>query len=254
MAGMNGIWGNVNTNSVSYLFGSTSQTKTSSGNILGIDFGEYASITKGSYNKLVKAYYKKYGNQKSATENLTENQDSDKTKATIKSEADSLYKAADKLVTKGKDSLFKKVDVKDEETGVTSKQYDTDKIYKAVDEFAQAYNSFVKESVSSKDNAVLRQAVGMVQSTSANSKLLGEIGIKINTDNTISVDEEVFKASDMTTVKSLFQGSDSYGGNIQAAASKAYQNVNNSMGNQNSYTSAGTLGSYSTGNLLDKFL
>ena len=162
-----------------------------------------------------------------------------------------MYKAADALVTKGKDSLFKKVDVKDEETGTTTKQYDTDKIYKAVSSMVDAYNSFVKKSVSSKDNAVLRQAVGMVQSTSTNSSLLGQIGIKIGT---LSIDEEAFKKADMSTVKSLFNGSDSYGGKIQAAASKAYQSVNNSLGNQNSYTASGTLGNYSTGNILDQFL
>ena len=253
MAGMNGIWGGMNTNSVSYLFGNN-QTKSTSSNLLGIDLGEYSSITRGSYSKLVKAYYKKYGNQKSSTEKLSDSKDSTQTKESIKSEADDLYKAADVLTTKGKDSLFKKADVKDEKTGTTTKQYDTDKIYKAVSSMVDTYNSFVKKSVSSKDNAVLRQAVGMVQSTSANGSLLGQIGIKVGSDNTLSIDEETFKKADMSTVKSLFNGSDSYGGRIQSAAGKVYRNVNNSLGNRNSYTASGTLGNYSTGNILDRFL
>lgn len=253
MAGMNGIWGGMNTNNVSYLFGSN-QTKSASSNLLGIDLGEYSSITRGSYSKLVKAYYKKYGNQKSSTEKLSDSKDSTQTKESIKSEADDLYKAADVLTTKGKDSLFKKADVKDEKTGTTTKQYDTDKIYKAVSSMVDTYNSFVKKSVSSKDNAVLRQAVSMVQSTSANRSLLGQIGIKVGSDNTLSIDEETFKKADMSTVKSLFNGSDSYGGRIQSAAGKVYRNVNNSLGNRNSYTASGTLGNYSTGNILDRFL
>ena len=55
MAGMNGIWGGMNTNNVSYLFGSN-QTKSTSSNLLGIDLGEYSSITRGSYSKLVKVW------------------------------------------------------------------------------------------------------------------------------------------------------------------------------------------------------
>ena len=59
MSGMNGIWGNMNTNSVSYLFGSSTRTNTAGGNMLGIDLAEYSSITRGSYSKLIKAYYAK---------------------------------------------------------------------------------------------------------------------------------------------------------------------------------------------------
>ena len=36
--------------------------------------------------------------------------------------------------------------------------------------------------------------------------------IKINADNTLSLDEEAFKKADMATVQSLFNGSDSWAG------------------------------------------
>ncbi|MGN0155330.1 MAG: flagellar filament capping protein FliD [Lachnospiraceae bacterium] len=255
MASVNGIWGNGYVDNTSYLFGSTaSKTSGTSGNILGIDLAEYSSITRGSYSKLIKAYYEKYGTSKSASEDSSSEKDSTATKTTLKSNADALYKAADALVTTGKDSVFNKVDIKDEETGETTKGYDTEKIYKAVNSLVESYNNFVKKSADSTDNAVLRQSVGMINASSSNGSLLNSIGITINADNTMSVDEEKFKGADMSTVKSLFNGNGSYGSKIQSVASNVYLNVNNSMGNSNSYTSLGTLGNYSTGSILDSFL
>ena len=58
----------------------------------------------------------------------------------------------------------------------------------------------------------------------------------------------------MNKIKTLFNGSDSFGARVQSAASNIYMNVNNSMGDSNSYTAAGRLGSYSTGNILDSLL
>ncbi len=251
MAGINSIWGSYNSNS--YLFGNVNTSNTSSGNILGIDFAEYSSITRGSYSKLIKAYYAKYG--KDSTDGISSgDSDSTATKTTIKGSANELYKAANTLVTTGKDSVFKKIDIKNEEDGTTTKGYDTDKIYKAVSSLVDAYNSLVKNSTDSKDNAVLRQTLHMVNSASANGSLLNDIGIKIGTDNTLTLDEETFKSADMNKVKTLFNGSDSFGAKVQSAASSIYLNVNNSLGDSNSYTAAGTLGSYSTGNILDSLL
>lgn len=251
MAGINSIWGSYNSNS--YLFGNVNTSNTSSGNILGIDFAEYSSITRGSYSKLIKAYYAKYG--KDSTDGISSSDsDSTATKTTIKGSANELYKAANTLVTTGKDSVFKKIDIKNEEDDTTTKGYDTDKIYKAVSSLVDAYNSLVKNSTDSKDNAVLRQTLHMVNSASANGSLLNDIGIKIGADNTLTLDEENFKSADMNKVKTLFNGSDSFGAKVQSAASSIYLNVNNSLGDSNSYTAAGTLGSYSTGNILDSFL
>lgn len=252
MAGISNIWSGYSYNDYSYLFGSTNTSKSTSSNILGIDLAEYASVRSGAYSKLIKAYYQKYG-----TTNKTESTsdtDSTVTKTSIKSNADALYKAADALVTTGRDSLFTKKDVTDSETGVTTKEYDTEKIYKAVDSLVTAYNSVVKSSANSTDNAVLRQSLNMIKSASANSSLLNDIGITIGADNTLSVDEETFKNADMSTVKSLFNGTDSFGGGIQRAASNMYLRINDSFGNNNIYTSTGSFGNYTSGNILDSLL
>jgi hypothetical protein len=258
MSGVNNIFSSSYDNS--YLFSSLSSStstssSSSSGNILGIDFGEYSSITKGSYSKLIKAYYQKYGTKSSSSSSSsTDDAQSKITKTNIKDNANTLYKAAETLAETGRDSLFQKVDIKDEETGTTTKGYDTDKIYKAVSSFVDAYNSAVKSSANSDDNAVLRQSVNMINSTSANSSLLSQVGIKIGENNTLSVDEDTFKNSDMSVVKSLFQGSSSYGGGVARTASNMYLRVNNSLGNSTTYTSDGTYSSYTTGSLMNSLL
>lgn len=255
MSSINSIWSNSYTNNTSYLFGSTSSKSSSvGGNILGIDLAEYSSITRGSYSKLIKAYYAKYGTDNKTVEKTSSEKDSTATKTSLKSNADSLYKAAEALVANGRNSLFNKIEVTNEETGVTTKEYDKDKIFKAVNSLVDSYNTFIKKSTDSKDNAVLRQSLRMVNANASNSSLLNDIGIKINADNTLSIDEEAFKNADMSTVKSLFNGRDSLGGKIQSAASSVYLKVNDSMGNNGFYTSAGTFGSYSTGNILDSLL
>lgn len=255
MAGINGIWGG---NSYSYMYGNTNTNSYMSGNILGIDLGEYASITRGSYSKLIKAYYQKYGKDDSASgisskDKSKDDKESKATKNTLKTNANELYKTAGELTKTGKKSLFEKVDIKDED-GNTTKGYDTDKIYKAVNSFVESYNKMVKSATDSMDNAVLRQTLRMIRSADSNGKLLSSVGIKINADNTLTIDEEKFKAADMGEIKTLFNGEGSFASRVQDSASNIYRQVNNSMGNSNSYTAAGNWGNYTSGNILDSLL
>lgn len=257
MSSMNSIWGNTYSDNVSSLFnfGSGSvNSSNSNGNILGIDLAEYSSVTKGSYRKLAKVYYAKYGRKQAVSDSKLDSKEDTVAKTNLKDHANALYKAANTLTVTGKNSVFKKIDVKDEESGVTSKQYDTDKIYKAVNDLVDSYNNLVKKSADSDNNAVLRQTLRMVNSSGTNAKLLSGVGIKINSDNTLSLDEETFKKADMSAVKSLFNGNGSFGSGIETAASNIYMNVNNSLGNNATYTVGGTFGNYQTGSLLNDLL
>ncbi len=258
MANVNGfgnMWANMYTNDYSYLFNSVSNNKNHSqaSNVLGIDLAEYSSITRGSYNKLVKAYYEKFGDDAESPVKAVDKSET-VAKTTLKGNADALSKALSGLVTSGKDSVFKQVDLKDEETGIVSKGYDKDKIFESVSSMVDAYNELIKNSTDSNDNAVLRQTLHMVNATSANSSLLADAGISVGSDNKMSVNEEAFKNADMNTIKTLFHGSSSLAGKIQSAANSIYMRVNNALGDNNFYTSGGTLGNYSTGNILDSLL
>lgn len=145
-------------------------------------------------------------------------------------------------------SLWSKVDKTDKD-GNTAKEYDTDKIAKAVSSFVKDYNSLVSSTADSSSRYVLNSASNMVNYTRANADLLKKIGISVGSDNKLTVDEDKLKASDMAVVKSVFKDSGSFGQTISAKASTIYGNAVSQLSElstKNSYTSNG-LYSYSSG-------
>ncbi|MGN0376612.1 MAG: hypothetical protein ACI4ED_03150 [Suilimivivens sp.] len=250
----------------SYLFQSLS---TSSGSSLGnLSFlSDYASIKNGSYGKLMKAYYAKDSDSTAKTSVTTVNDkinstnsistasDSAKTLSEIEKSADAMKESADSLLTKGTKSVFtkKSVTAKDEYGfDNTTREYDTDAIYKAVSAFTQDYNNLLDKVADSDSTTILNKGTSLINMTKANEKLLSDIGITINDDNTLSIDEETFKKSDMNTVKSLFNDTGSYGYSVSAQASLIDYAAERESSKANTYTGFGTYSnSYSTGSILD---
>lgn len=245
----------------SYLFRSL---PGSGGSMANLNFlSDYASIKNGSYGKLMKAYYAKTEEkQVSSDSGKEENKtsistaaDSAKTLSGIEKAADGLKDSADTLIAKGSKSVFNKKDVtvKDEyglET--TVKEYDKDAIYKAVSQFTKDYNSLLEQTGESSTKSIINRTSSLVNMTEANKNMLSEIGITINEDNTLSLDEETFKKSDMSTVKSLFNGNGSYAYRVSAQASLIDFAAETEGAKANTYTGAGNYSNaYSTGNLID---
>ena len=143
-----------------------------------------------------------------------------------------------------KTALWEKKSVTDKE-GNTTKEYDTDAIYKAVSDFVSNYNSLVEKMGKSDDNSVLRNASSMVSYTKANQSLLKSIGITIGSDNKLSVDAEKFKQSDMAVVKSTFTGSSSFGQTVSRSASSLYSSAVSQIAKLDSATTYSSTGSYS---------
>ncbi|MDD2971461.1 MAG: hypothetical protein PHE02_04935 [Lachnospiraceae bacterium] len=205
---------NINLNlDYSTLFSSLSTNRSSSASssssLYGIDLGNYASIRNGSYYQLTKAYYAKNSADSDSSSGSTSSTTSS---ATVQSDADDLKESADKLFVTGSKSLFNKKEIttKNEDgTTTTKNDYDKDAIYKAVKAFADDYNSAVTSGGKSSNTNVLRQTLNMTKNTSAYKNLLSQVGITIGSDNKLSVDEDTFKKSDMTTVKSIFNGTNS---------------------------------------------
>ena len=260
-----GISINVNAKQdYSYLFQSLS---TSSGSGLGkLNFlSDYASIKNGSYGKLMKAYYAKDSgssvkaassdDKTDAKKSISTASDSAKTLSEIEKSADSMKESADKLLTKGTKSVFakKNVTTKDEYGfDTTTKEYDTDAIYKAVADFTQSYNALLDKVSDSESTTILNKGTSLVNMTKSNEKLLADIGITIGKDNTLTIDEEAFKKADMNTVKSLFNSTGSYGYNVSAQASMIDYAAERESSKANTYTVSGTYSNaYSTGSILD---
>ena len=245
----------------SYLFQGLS---TSNGSGFGnLNFlSDYASIKNGSYGKLMKAYYAKdassevsslaHAKAKSSTSTAA---DDAKTLSEIKGAADGLKESADKLIDKGSASLFKQVDIESkDENGVTttSKGYDINAIYSAVSDFVKDYNKMINEGGDSEAKSIQNKMQSLVGAASANENLLAKVGITIGEDNTLSVDEKAFKSADMSTVKNLFNGNQSFAYRVSAQASLIDFAAETESSKANTYTSAGSYGNtYMSGSIFD---
>lgn len=254
-----GIRINVNARQdYSYLFQSMT---TSRGNSLGnLNFlSDYASIKNGSYGKLMKAYYAKDAADKVAStgkdtetkkKSISTAADSAKTLSEIEKAADAMKESADSLLVKGSKSVFRKKN----EKATVSEEYDTDAIYKAVSGFVTDYNDLLSKTSAASSKNLQSKADMLAAVTSANAKLLSRVGITVNSDSSLSLDEEVFKKSDMGTVKNLFGTTGAYGYKVSAQASMIDYTAAKESTRSNTYTANGTYSNvYSAGNILNSF-
>lgn len=220
--------------SYSNMFGSGSSSTSS----FYSNLGEYSSIRNGAYRKLVKSYYKKMNSTDSdTTDKSTTGSTGKNTKvnstgtvalSTVKSEASDLVTSAKKLTATGKDSLF-----------ASEEKYDADATYKTVSNFITQYNDTVDALSKVSSTAVKSAGNHMQNMTNIMSKGLSKVGITVGTDGKLTVDEQKFKAADMSKVKALFDGSSSYAGVVSSAAGR----VASQAGNQISHLGGGLYGS-----------
>lgn len=241
-----------NASTISALFAGLNNSFSGTSLSYGIDFTTYNSIKNGSYSKLMRKYYSNQASESTdgavANKNTgkVQNIDIQKNNATVnRDNAASLVDSASELK---KYSLWSKVDKTDKD-GNTTKEYDTDKIAKAVSSFVKDYNSLVSSTADSSSRYVLNSASNMVNYTRANADLLKKIGISVGSDNKLTVDEDKLKTSDMAVIRSVFKDSGSFGQTISAKASTIYGNAVSQLSElstKNSYTSNG-LYSYSSG-------
>ena len=220
MASINGINSGID---YSIFFGGSSASSD------GVDLTSYMSIKNGSYRKLLKNYY---SSQKQEAKALAGDAGGKLTK--IRSSADSLQKKAEALSA---DKLWKTEESTDEETGkAKEKLSDAEAFVKAVKEFADAYNETIDAAASSETKSVLRSGGWMDTMTRKNGRLLNEVGITIGTDGKLSVNEEELKNANVTTLKGLFRGTDSYASKVSA---KAVRISNAAKSRDGTYNSSG---------------
>ncbi|MBR5420188.1 MAG: flagellar filament capping protein FliD [Lachnospiraceae bacterium] len=228
MAGISGLSSGVD---YSVLFGTSNNQQSGQdySSILNLDLADVASVRNGSYGKLLKNYYKQ--DKASAASELG---DTDAKLTGIKSDADKLVKAADALNDK---KLYETKTVTGDD-GKTKEEFaDRDKLAGVVKDFVKAYNSTIDSAAESETKSVLRNGSWLAGMSRQNSNLLSTVGISISADDKLSFDEEKFKNADVTTVKDVFSGIDSYASQVSAKAgsiSRATQNAGafyNSSGN-----------------------
>lgn len=221
MAGIGGINSGID---YSVFFGGSSTFSAD-----GVDLTSYMSIKNGSYRRLLKNYY---GSQKAEAKSAVG--DTGATLTKIRSAADNLQKKSDALSS---DKLWATTESVDEGTGkVTETLTNPEALVKAVKEFADAYNKTIDAAAGSETKAVLRSGGWMDNMSRKNGRLLNEVGITIGSDGKLSVDEDELKKANVTTLKSLFKGVDSYASKVSA---KAAAISNSAARTESTYDSGG---------------
>lgn len=260
----------------------------------GINFTDYASIRNGSYRKLLNSYFsldnissdskrpssggrtdplsyertynywtpdgmvqKTYGDKIGAhkpSQSTAVSKDKTSKLATLESNAEKLSNAADTLLTQGSQSLFKQVTTTDKNGNKTT-GYDTNAIYKAVSSYVTQYNDLMKSASESSVVSIKASVASISDYSRNNAELLSSVGISVNEDKSLTIDEEKFKAADMSTVKSLFQGSGSYGYKVSYKASQIESQARYEASKANTYNSVGAYSyNYSSGNMWNSMI
>lgn len=233
--------------------------------VAGSNFlADYASIKNGSYGKLMKAYYGSSASNtvKSVAQKSVDSYSAKKTAPTseetkayakVQSTTDALKDAADKLMKTGTNSVFAKKDVTvKDENGIesTTKEYDKEGIYSAVNSFVASYNSVIQAVDKTESDTIMRRTTSMMNSTSGHLKSLLAVGISVNLDGTLELDKKAFMEADMSTAKSLFSGTGSYAYSVSSQASMINYAADREAGKGSMYTTKGTYGvNYNNGNL-----
>lgn len=231
-------------NSISSLFGANTSSGINSafGGLEG-SLTSLAQIKSGSYGKLVKSYYAKYDSEGNLKADASKKSKADTSKLSeIRADANELSKATDKLLDKGKDSIWNQVETTDED-GKVAKDYDKDKIYDAVNSFVKSYNELVDSGQKAEGVNILSQVASMVSTSAKTAQTLGKAGITIDSNNHLSIDEDFFKnKANMTYVKDLFSGTGSYAYQVATKASMTNSYASNELSNitgRKSYTNKG---------------
>ncbi|MCM1194003.1 MAG: flagellar filament capping protein FliD [Butyrivibrio sp.] len=204
----------------SYLFQSLS---SGNGGTANLNFlSDYASLKNGSYAKLMKAYYATdqdsgttAGSTKSSSKNILKKLEEEKKNPRVSKDV----QTANSNLTAGLSSMKSSLAAlqgsgtyTDSENGKSA----ADKVVSAVKTFVSDYNNVVNAAKGSTLTGKTAYVANMMSSTSANSGKLSEIGVRVNTNGTLEIDEAKLKAADISKVQDLFTSDDimSYGSRL----------------------------------------
>lgn len=208
-------------------------------------YGDYNSIRNGSYYKLLKAYYAQDSTRKSSEDDtVSKKTNTEKVELTqAKADATDLQESAKALSARGKDALFEKKEIttKDENGNETvTLDYDREAIEKAVTAFVKDYNDVIDSGSDVSSTSILRKTLQLTQSTEANKNLLSQIGITITDGNKLSLDTDKLEKARVTTMKSLFEGTNSYASRVSDKAAQIVKATEKeAVKNSSLYTNSG---------------
>lgn len=121
-------------------------------------------------------------------------------------------------------------------------EYDRKAVTESIKQFADNYNKTISAVKRSDSEEAIRKNSSMLGSTAAFRNSLSNIGVNVNDDDSISVDEEKLGSADIRNVKTLFAGNYSYASRIADKADAIAQTERSEIGG--AYDRSGDVGSY----------
>ena len=196
---------------------------------------DYASIKSGSYGKLLKAYYgtgssssTSAASKKSSPTNTLDKILEEKKNPKISKQA----QEANTNLTNGLSNLKNSVSALQNDktyTDTENGQSASDKVTAAMKNFVADYNSVVTAAKKSTLAGKTAYVANMMDSTNANADKFAELGITINANGTLQLNEGKLKGTDVSKVQELFSTNDimSYGSKISSRIQFANANTSN---------------------------
>lgn len=229
----------------SFLFSGLNNSASSNNLLSSINLSDYNSIKSGTYGKLLKAYYKQDDTE--SKDSTSKNDKTNKTESTtakelkeVQTEANGLRDSATALMQRGSKSVFKDEDM--------------EKIYKAVSDFVNDFNTVVEKGENSGSKALVRGAEGLVDLAGDYEKELEQMGITFDKDNKLSIDKDTFMKTDVNKVKELFNGQNSFA-YLTSLRAVSMGNTAYSERNKSSlYTGDGSYSKLSTSDLFNSII
>lgn len=215
-----GIGINVGKNQdYSYLFQSLSSGSGGMGNLNFLS--DYASIKNGSYAKLMKTYYgtaqssSAAASKKSSSGNILDKILDEKKNPKVSKEA----QEANANLTTGLSTLKSSVAALQKDgtyTDTANGKSAADKVVSAMKAFVSDYNNVVSAAKNSTLANKTAYVANMMNSTAANADKLAEIGVSINGNGTLELNEAKLKEAGVSKVQDLFSSDNimSYGSMI----------------------------------------
>lgn len=190
--------------------------------------GDYAMIKNGSYGKLMRAYYAEAKSsstgqsssttstgRKSNSSNVLERILEEKRNPKVSKEA----QKANANLTTGLSSLKTSVSTLQNDklyTDTANGQSATDKVVSAMKAYVSDYNDVVNAAKGSTLTNKTAYVANMMSTTAANADKLSEIGISVNSNGTIELNEAKLKSAGVSKVQEMFSAKDimSYGSTV----------------------------------------
>lgn len=185
-------------------------------------FSDYASIKNGSYGRLMKSYYgkaKSSGSSSSGSSRSSYNILDKLLEEKKNPQVSQDVQEANANLTTGISSLKGSLSTLQNEKTYTDSDNGTsaaDKTFSAVKDYVSNYNNLVTAAKGSTLTSKTSYVANVMSSTAANADKLAEIGVKVNANGTLTLNEAKLKATDASKVKDLFSKDNymSYGSTV----------------------------------------